>query len=90
MLIALFFTFEIAIVGAIPLLTELVPSERVVVMSMSLGAMAAGRTIGSIIGPFVWSRTGMMGNSVISAVMMLLAVLVLARWLHEGKEEIYE
>ena len=89
-LIALFFTFEIAIVGAIPLLTELVPSERVVVMSMSLGAMAAGRTIGSIIGPFVWSRTGMMGNSVISAVMMLLAVLVLARWLHEGKEEIYE
>ena len=89
-LIVLFFTFEIAIVGAIPLLTELVPSERVVVMSMSLGAMAAGRTIGSIIGPFVWSRTGMMGNSVISAVMMLLAVLVLARWLHEGKEEIYE
>ncbi|MBP6015831.1 MAG: MFS transporter [Candidatus Promineofilum sp.] len=89
-MIALFFTFEIAIVGAIPLLTELVPSERVVVMSMSLGAMAAGRTIGSVIGPFVWARAGMTGNSAISAVMMLLAVLVLARWLREGKEEINE
>lgn len=89
-MIALFFTFEIAIVGAIPLLTELVPSERVVVMSMGLGAMAAGRTIGSIIGPFVWARAGMTGNSAISAVMMLLAVLVLARWLREGKEEANE
>lgn len=86
-MIALFFTFEIAVVGAIPLLTELVPSARVAVMSMALGAMAAGRTIGSLIGPFVWDRAGVVGNSTVSAVMMLLAVLVLARWLHEGKEE---
>jgi predicted MFS family arabinose efflux permease len=54
---------------------------------MSLGAMAAGRTIGSLIGPFVWDRAGVTGNSTVSAVMMLLAVLVLARWLREGKEE---
>ncbi len=89
-LVALFFTFEIAVVGAIPLLTELVPSARGVVMSMSLGAMAAGRTIGSLIGPVVWERFGVAGNSAISAVMMLLAVLVLARWLREGKEVTHE
>lgn len=86
-MVALFFTFEIAIVGAIPLLTELVPSARGVVMSMSLGAMAAGRTIGSLIGPQLWDRAGVVGNSTVAAVMMLLAVLVLARWLREGKEE---
>lgn len=87
-MIALFFTFEVAVVGAIPLLTELVPNARAVVMSMSLGAMAAGRTIGSVIGPIAWSRAGVAGNSTIAAVMMLLAVLVLFRWLHEGKEEL--
>lgn len=87
-MVALFFTFEVAVVGAIPLLTELVPGARTVVMSMSLGAMAAGRTIGSLIGPIAWSRAGVAGNSIIAAVMMLLAVLVLFRWLHEGKEEI--
>lgn len=86
-MIALFFTFEIAVVGAIPLLTELVPSARAVVMSMSLAAMAAGRTIGSLIGPVVWDRAGVAGNSAISALMMLLAVFVLARWVREGKEE---
>lgn len=87
-MVALFFTFEIAVVGAIPLLTELVPSARTAVMSMSLGAMAAGRTIGSSIGPIAWAKMGVAGNSTIAAVMMLLAALVLARWLHEGKEEI--
>ena len=89
-MIALFFTFEIAVVGAIPLLTELVPSERAVVMSMALGAMAAGRTVGSLIGPVVWDRIGVAGNATISAIMMLLAVFVLARWVREGKEETYE
>ncbi len=87
-LVTLFFLFEIAVVGAIPLLTELVPEARGVVMSMTFGAMAAGRTIGSIIGPAVWLRAGMWGNSIIAAEVMLLAVVVLARWLREGEEVI--
>ena len=47
--------------------------------------MAAGRTIGSLIGPAIWVRFGLPGNSVLSAAMMLLAVVVLVRWLREGK-----
>ncbi len=89
-LVALFFTFEIAVVGAIPLLTELVPGARGVVMSMSLAAMAAGRTIGSLIGPALWDRAGMTGNTTVAATMMVLAALVLARWLREGVEEEHE
>jgi predicted MFS family arabinose efflux permease len=85
-LVGVFFFFEIAIVGAIPLLTEIVPEARGAVMSMVFGAMAAGRTIGSIVGPFVWSRAGVVGNSLVAATMMVLAVLVLARWLREGQE----
>jgi predicted MFS family arabinose efflux permease len=86
-LVAVFFTFEIAVVGAIPLLTEMVPEARGVVMSMGFGAMAVGRTIGSIIGPIVWVRAGMLGNSLIAAALMLLAALVLVRWLREAKGE---
>jgi predicted MFS family arabinose efflux permease len=86
-MIALFFTFEIAVVGAIPLLTELVPGARGVVMSMSLAAMAVGRTIGSIIGPALWDRAGVSGNSAVSAAMMVLAALVLALWVREGRDE---
>jgi predicted MFS family arabinose efflux permease len=63
-----------------------VPDARGAVMSMSFGAMAAGRTIGSIIGPFIWARAGVVGNSILSATVMLLAVVVLLRWLHESKE----
>lgn len=83
----LFLTFELAVVGAIPLLTELVPSARTAVMAMSLGAMAAGRTIGSLIGPILWARLGIAGNAILAAVVMVLAVLVLARWLREGTVE---
>ena len=84
-LVAIFFFFEITVVGALPLLTELVPEARGAVMSMGFGAMAAGRTIGSIIGPAIWGRFGLPGNSVLSAAMMLLAVVVLLRWLREAK-----
>ena len=70
--------------GAIPLLTEIVPSARGAVMAMAFGAMAAGRTIGSVIGPFVWQRAGLAGNASVAALMMVLAVLVLFRWLREG------
>jgi predicted MFS family arabinose efflux permease len=84
-LVAVFFFFEITVVGALPLLTELVPEARGAVMSMGFGAMAAGRTIGSIVGPAIWGRFGLPGNSLLSAAMMLLAVVVLLRWLREGK-----
>ena len=84
-LVAIFFFFEITVVGALPLLTELVPEARGAVMSMGFGAMAAGRTVGSLIGPAIWVRFGLPGNSVLSAAMMLLAVVVLVRWLREGQ-----
>jgi predicted MFS family arabinose efflux permease len=83
-LVALFFFFEISVVGAIPLLTELVPEARGAVMSMGFGAMALGRTIGSLIGPAIWVRYGLIGNAVLSAIVMLLAAFVLYRWLHDS------
>ena len=39
-LVAVFFFFEITVVGALPLLTELVPEARGAVMSMGFGAVS--------------------------------------------------
>lgn len=86
-LITLFFvflTFEIAVVGSIPLFTELVPQARAVVMSISISSMFVGRTFGSLIGPRIWAAGGFQISSVVWAVTMALAVLVLVRKVHEA------
>lgn len=86
-LITLFFvflTFEIAVVGSIPLFTELVPQARAVVMSISISSMFVGRTFGSLIGPRIWAAGGFQVSSVVWAATMGLAVLVLVRKVHEA------
>lgn len=82
-LFLLFLTFEITIVGGVPLLTELVPSARGVVMAMSLAAGALGRAIGSWIGPLIWQRAGFVGSGTAAAGVMLAAICVLIGWLRE-------
>lgn len=85
-LLLLFWFFEVTLVGGVPLLTELVPSARSVVMSVALGAGALGRALGSLIGPVVFARGGFGSSGLAAAGVMLLAVLVLALWVREGKE----
>lgn len=84
-LFILFLTFEITIVGSVPLLTEIVPRARGVVMSVVMGSFALGRTLGTLIGPFVAGHFGAVGNGLTSAGMMLVAVLVMARWVKENE-----
>jgi predicted MFS family arabinose efflux permease len=85
-LVALFIVFEITAVGTVPLLTQLVPSARAVVMSMILAAAAIGRSLGSLLGPFIWEHGGLSRNTQVAAVLTVAAVFVLARWLREGEE----
>ncbi len=84
-LFLLFFTFEVTVVGGVPLLTELVPSARSVVMSVNVAAFALGRALGSFIGPEVSLRAGFLGNGVTAAVLMLISVLILAYWVKEAE-----
>jgi predicted MFS family arabinose efflux permease len=85
-LVSLFLVFEITAVGTVPLLTQLVPSARTVVMSMILAAAAIGRSLGSLLGPFFWEQGGLPRNTQVAAGLTIAAVFVLARWLHEGVE----
>lgn len=84
-LFGLFLMFEITVVGGMPLMTELVPAARGVVMSMVVAAMSLGRTLGAILGPQVWTRGGFSWTGLVSALVMVTAVLVLVRWLREGE-----
>ena len=83
---ALFLMFEITVVGGVPLMTELVPSARSVVMSSILASGALGRALGSWLGPFLFTQFGFSSNGVVSAIITAVATLVLALWIREGRE----
>jgi len=84
---ALFLTFEITVVGGIPLMTEIVPSARSVVMSSILAAGALGRALGSWLGPFLFTRFGFSSNGLVSAIITAVATLLLALWIREGGDQ---
>lgn len=81
----LFLTFEITLVGGMPLMTELVPRARGVVMTMVLAAMSMGRLVGATFGPVIWLRGGFVWSGIASGLMMGTAVLILSFWIREGE-----
>lgn len=85
-LFALFLCFEMTVVGGVPLMTELVPTARSVVLSVVLAASSLGRAVGALAGPALWDWAGFQWLGVVSAVVMALAVLTLALWVREGDE----
>lgn len=84
MLFVLFFCFEMTVVGGVPLMTELVPSARSVVLSVVLAAGSLGRAVGALVGPVIWDLAGFKWLGVVSALVMALAIVILAVWIREG------
>lgn len=82
-LFLVFLGFETTIVGSMPLMTEVVPTARSVVMSVALAAASLGRMLGAMVGPSIWRQAGLQGNTLTGAVVSLLALLVLLLWVHE-------
>ena len=80
-----FLCFEITVVGGMPLMTELVPSGRAMVMSMIIFASSMGRTLGAFLGLLVWEAVSPEMSALIWAIIMATAVLVLALWIREGQ-----
>ncbi len=83
-LFLIFMSFEVTVVGGMPLMTELVPNGRAVVMSMIIFAMSLGRTLGAFLGLLVWEAAGFGSSATVWALIMGAAVFVLARWVREG------
>lgn len=75
-LFLVYIAFEIAIVSAIPMMTELVPGARATLMSGNVAALSLGRAVGASLGPALFSM-GMWANSIVAALMGLCAMAIL-------------
>ena len=83
-LFLLFLFFEMSVVGSVPLMTELVPSARGVVLSVTLAAGGLGRGLGALAGPYLWSQGNLQLIGVAAALTMALALVILALWVREA------
>jgi predicted MFS family arabinose efflux permease len=84
-LIGLFFfylSFEFTVVSTIPLMTELVPEARATTMSGLFAGLAAGRGIGALLGPLLFSY-GMIANSALAATLNIAALVLLIVFVRE-------
>ena len=77
-LFVFFLTFEIGIVSALPLLTEVTPLTRATMMSLFIAALSLGRAAGDILGPLLY-RGGFLANALVCTGLDLLALLALSR-----------
>lgn len=78
-LIALFLIyigFEVAIVSAIPMMTELVPGARATVMGGNVAVLSLGRAVGAAIGPTLLSA-GIWANSYTAALLTVASMAIL-------------
>lgn len=86
-LFILFLFFEMTVVGGVPLMTELVPAARGVVMSVVLAAGGLGRAIGALIGISIWKNSGFQVVGLISGAVMIIAVIILYLWVREAARD---
>ncbi|MGB8645924.1 MAG: MFS transporter [Anaerolineae bacterium] len=84
-LVLTYFFFEISVVAAIPLVSEVVPHARATLLALNVAAFALGRTLGSFTGPFVFASSGFSANAFVSAGGALLAFGVWHLFVREHK-----
>ncbi|HMM29743.1 MAG: MFS transporter [Chloroflexota bacterium] len=74
-----FLTFEFALVSLVPLMTELVPGARATMMAGNVTALSAGRMLGALLGPLLFSL-GLTANTLAAAAMNVAAVVIVLLW----------
>ena len=70
-------TFEFTIVSMLPLVSELTPDTRGTLLAVNVAVMSLGRMVGSLSGPRLWTHSGLWANALVSAGIMLVALLIL-------------
>lgn len=75
-LFLIYIGFEVAIVSAIPMMTELVPGARATVMGGNVAVLSLGRAVGAAIGPALLSA-GIWANSFTAAVLTVASMAIL-------------
>lgn len=80
--------FEVAIVAAIPIVSEVQPQARSRFLAFGGVAMFGGRAVAAGAGPWLFSRTGIAGNAYGSAALHLLALVLLWWLVHEPETDV--
>ncbi len=74
-----FLSFEFTIVCLLPLLSELTPNARAMLLAISSAVMSLGRVFSSLTGPRLWDAGGLALNAWLSAAAVGLALVILGR-----------
>jgi predicted MFS family arabinose efflux permease len=80
-----FISFEIIIVGSLPLMSQLMPSARATLLAFNVAAISLGRAVGAALGPWLFA-SGLLANVLIACVMDLVALGLLIRLVHLAEE----
>jgi predicted MFS family arabinose efflux permease len=74
-----FFSFEVTLVAAIPLMTEILPQARATLMAVFLAASSLGMATGEFLGPRLYTTGGFIANVVAAMLVNLLALIILPK-----------
>lgn len=73
-----YFTFEVIIISALPMMSEVMPQARATMMALFIAALSLGRALGDVLGPFLY-QGGFWINAIACIVLNVLAGLILTR-----------
>ena len=73
-----YMSFEIVIISALPLMSEIMPTARATVMALFIAAFSMGRALGDVVAPQLY-KGGILVNAVGCLVFNLLALFLLSR-----------
>ena len=77
--------FEFTIVSTYPLASEMRPLGRTRYLALLWVGMGLGRAIGAALGPFLYERLGLTGNTLVAAAANLVALILLLGWVRESE-----
>lgn len=73
-----YLTFEVAIISALPLVTEVAPKTRATMMALFIASLSLGRAFGDLLGPWLYEG-GIFINALSCLALDLVALLLLKR-----------
>jgi predicted MFS family arabinose efflux permease len=73
-----YFTFEMIIISALPMMSEVMPQARATMMALFIAALSMGRALGDVLGPWLY-QGGFWVNASACIVLNLLAGVILTK-----------
>lgn len=74
-----YFSFEVTLVAALPLMTEVLPSARATLMAVFLASSSLGMAAGMFFGPRLYTAGGFTFNVIFAMLLNILGLIILPR-----------